>query len=177
MHSEDDFPGDTPDTPDTPDTAPDAPHGPTDDGTGGGTGGGANAPALPDAPMAADATGAGPADGHPDDPGEARNTGDATPFLHDFDADDGAAAATATPAEGLEAVYDVQVRVKAVLGRSRMAVGELLQLRPGHILELDRRVGEPVDIFVNDRLIARGEVVLIDGALGVTLTEIVRTER
>ncbi len=52
-----------------------------------------------------------------------------------------------------------------------MDVGELLQLTPGTVVELDRRVGEPVDIFVNNRLIARGEVVLIDNALGVTLTE------
>lgn len=78
--------------------------------------------------------------------------------------------------EGLEAVHDVPVRVQAVLGRARMPIGELLQLGSGTVVELDRRVGEPVDIFVNDRLIARGEVVLIDNALGVTLTEIVRAE-
>lgn len=79
--------------------------------------------------------------------------------------------------EGLEAVHDVPVKVQAILGRARMPVGELLHLREGHVVELDRRVGEPVDIFVNDRLIARGEVVLIDNALGVTLTEIVRADR
>ena len=79
--------------------------------------------------------------------------------------------------EGLEAVHDVPVKVQAVLGRARMPVGELLHLGAGTVVELDRRVGEPVDIFVNDRLIARGEVVLIDNALGVTLTEIVRADR
>lgn len=79
--------------------------------------------------------------------------------------------------EGLEAVHDVPVKVQAVLGRARMPVGELLHLSAGTVVELDRRVGEPVDIFVNDRLIARGEVVLIDSALGVTLTEIVRDDR
>jgi flagellar motor switch protein FliN/FliY len=79
--------------------------------------------------------------------------------------------------EGLEAVHDVPVKVQAVLGRARMPVGELLHLTAGTVVELDRRVGEPVDIFVNDRLIARGEVVLIDNALGVTLTEIVRQDR
>lgn len=78
--------------------------------------------------------------------------------------------------EGLEAVHDVPVKVQAVLGRARMPVGELLHLAAGTVVELDRRVGEPVDIFVNDRLIARGEVVLIDNALGVTLTEIVRAD-
>ena len=78
---------------------------------------------------------------------------------------------------GLEAVYDVPVKVQAVLGRSRMEIGELMRLKPGDVVELDRRVGEPVDIYVNNRLIARGEVVLIDNALGVTLTEIVRQDR
>ncbi|HEY0043610.1 MAG TPA: flagellar motor switch protein FliN [Allosphingosinicella sp.] len=82
-----------------------------------------------------------------------------------------------TGPEGLEAVFDVPVKVQAVLGRSRMEIGELMRLRPGAVVELDRRVGEPVDIYVNNRLIARGEVVLIDNSLGVTLTEIVRQDR
>lgn len=77
----------------------------------------------------------------------------------------------------LDAMHDVPVRVRAVLGRARVPVGDLVRLRPGMIIGLDRRVGEPIDIFVNDRLIARGEVVLIDNALGVTLTEIVRSEQ
>lgn len=80
-------------------------------------------------------------------------------------------------ADDLQAVFDVPVKVQAVLGRSRMDIGELLRLKPGAVVELDRRVGEPVDIFVNNRLIARGEVVLIDSTLGVTLTEIVRQDR
>lgn len=80
-------------------------------------------------------------------------------------------------AERLEAVYDVPVKVQAVLGRSRIAIGALMQLKAGAIVELDRRVGEPVDIFVNNRLIARGEVVMIENSLGVTLTEIVRQEQ
>lgn len=85
---------------------------------------------------------------------------------------------TAPPApDDLQAVFDVPVKVQAILGRARMDIGELLRLKPGMVVELDRRVGEPVDIFVNNRLIARGEVVLIDSALGITLTEIVRQER
>ena len=79
--------------------------------------------------------------------------------------------------EGLEAVYDVPVKVQAVLGRSRMPIGELMRLKTGAVVELDRRVGEPVAILVNNRLVARGEVVLIDSSLGVTLTEIVRQDR
>lgn len=78
---------------------------------------------------------------------------------------------------GLEAVHDVPVTVQAVLGRSRIAIGDLLQLKANAVIELDRRVGEPVDIFVNNRLIARGEVVMIENSLGVTLTELVRQER
>ena len=88
-----------------------------------------------------------------------------------------ATAATAPDAEDFDAVCDVPVKVQAVLGRSRMEIGELLRLRPGDVVELDRRVGEPADILVNNRLIARGEVVMIDNALGVTLTEIVRQAR
>lgn len=82
----------------------------------------------------------------------------------------------APAANDLHAVFDVPVKVQAVLGRSRMDIGALLRLKTGDVVELDRRVGEPADIFVNNRMIARGEVVLIDGTLGVTLTEIVRQD-
>jgi flagellar motor switch protein FliN len=106
----------------------------------------------------------------PADPADASG-----PVLENFDL--GGADGHAAGSESLEAVHDVPVKVQAVLGRARMPVGELLHLASGTVVELDRRVGEPVDIFVNDRLIARGEVVLIDNALGVTLTEIVRADR
>jgi flagellar motor switch protein FliN/FliY len=66
--------------------------------------------------------------------------------------------------------------VSAVLGSSRMPVGDLLKLAPGAVLELDRKVGEAIDIFVNNRLVARGEVVLVDERLGVTMTEIIKGE-
>jgi len=79
--------------------------------------------------------------------------------------------------DDLRAVFDVPVKVQAVLGRAKMPIGELLSLRAGMVVDLDRRVGEAVDVLVNDRLIARGEVVLVDDQLGVTLTEIVRPER
>src|SRR6201996_4484479 len=80
-------------------------------------------------------------------------------------------------AADLEAVFDVPVQVSAVLGRSKMDVGELLRLGPGTVLELDRKVGEAIDIYVNNRLVARGEVVLVEDKLGVTMTEIVKAER
>jgi len=80
-------------------------------------------------------------------------------------------------ASDLEAVFDVPVQVSAVLGRSKMDVSELLKLGPGTVLELDRRVGEAIDIYVNNRLVARGEVVLVEDKLGVTMTEIIKAER
>src|SRR5829696_10179627 len=80
---------------------------------------------------------------------------------------------SAKSAADLEQVFDVPVTVSAVLGNSRMAVGDLLKLAPGAVLELDRKVGEAIDILVNNRLVARGEVVLVDERLGVTMTEII----
>lgn len=86
-------------------------------------------------------------------------------------------AAAPKTALDLEAVFDVPVQVSAVLGRTRMDVGALLTLGPGMILELDRKVGEAIDIYVNDRLVARGEVVLVEEKLGVTMTEIIKSDR
>ena len=80
-------------------------------------------------------------------------------------------------AADLEAVFDVPVQVSAVLGRSKMDVGELLKLGPGTVLELDRKVGEAIDIYVNNRLVARGEVVVVEDRLGVTMTEIIKSHR
>ena len=80
-------------------------------------------------------------------------------------------------AADLEAVFDVPVQVSAVLGRARMEVGDLLRIGPGTVLELDRKVGEAIDIYVNNRLVARGEVVLVEDKLGVTMTEVIKTER
>jgi flagellar motor switch protein FliN/FliY len=74
----------------------------------------------------------------------------------------------------LSGIGAVPVKIAAVLGRKRMTVAELASLAEGSILELDRRVGEPIDLYVNDHLVARGELVLVEGALGVTLTEIVK---
>jgi flagellar motor switch protein FliN len=84
---------------------------------------------------------------------------------------------TTRGASDLEAVFDVPVQVSAVLGRARMEVGDLLKLGPGTVLELDRKVGEAIDIYVNNRLVARGEVVLVEDKLGVTMTEVIKAER
>lgn len=77
----------------------------------------------------------------------------------------------------LEAVYDVPVQVSAVLGKSSMQVHQLLKLGRGAVVELDRKIGEAIDIYVNNRLVARGEVVVIDDRLGITMTEIIKAER
>ena len=68
------------------------------------------------------------------------------------------------------------VNISAVLGKSHMSVAQLLKLTSGSVLELDRKVGEAIDIFVNNRLVARGEVVVVEDRLGVTMTEIIKTE-
>lgn len=77
-------------------------------------------------------------------------------------------------ANDLAPVFDVPVNVSAVLGRASMSVAQLLQLGQGSVLELDRKVGEAIDIYVNNRLVARGEVVIVDERLGVTMTEIIK---
>jgi flagellar motor switch protein FliN/FliY len=78
----------------------------------------------------------------------------------------------------LEAVYDIPVTVSAVLGKATMQVSQLLKLGRGAVVELDRKLGEAIDIYVNNRLVARGEVVMVDDSrLGVTMTEIVKTDR
>lgn len=79
--------------------------------------------------------------------------------------------------QGLEAVYDIPVKVSAVLGNRKMQIHELLKLGRGAVVDLDRKVGEAVDILVNDRLVARGEVVIVEEKLGVTMTEIVKSQK
>ena len=88
--------------------------------------------------------------------------------------------ATALPqaSRDLDAVYDIPVTVSAVLGRATMQVSQLLKLGRGAVVELDRKLGDAIDIYVNNRLVARGEVVMVDDQrLGVTMTEIVKVER
>ena len=79
-------------------------------------------------------------------------------------------------AADLAPVFDVPVNISAVLGKAHMSVSQLLKLNRGSVLELDRKVGEAIDIFVNNRLVARGEVVVVEDRLGVTMTEIIKTE-
>ena len=102
-----------------------------------------------------------------------------SPPLEDFGP---STAVTANPAldeedktaTDLAPVFDVPVHISAVLGKASMSVAQLLKLGAGSVLELDRRVGEAIDIYVNNRLVARGEVVVVDERLGVTMTEIIK---
>lgn len=80
-------------------------------------------------------------------------------------------------ADDVAAIYDIPVQISAVLGRSTMQVSQLLKLGRGAVVELDRKVGEAIDIYVNNRLVARGEVVVVEDKLGVTMTEIVKSDR
>jgi flagellar motor switch protein FliN/FliY len=92
-----------------------------------------------------------------------------------FDGDEGSGEGEHT-AHDLSAVYDVPVQVSAVLGKATMQVSQLLKLGRGAVVELDRKVGEAIDIYVNNRLVARGEIVVVDERLGVTMTEIVKAD-
>ena len=98
-------------------------------------------------------------------------------FPESFPATEGDPDSVTRDASDLEAVFDVPVQVSAVLGRAHMDVGALLKLGPGAVLELDRKVGEAIDIYVNNRLVARGEVVLVEEKLGVTMTEIIKADQ
>ena len=97
----------------------------------------------------------------------AAGKGDDAPASEAGDADAGGDA---------DAVYDVPVEITAVLGTATMKVSQLLKLGRGAVVQLDRKVGESIDLHANNRLIARGDVVVIDDRLGVTMTEIIKPD-
>ena len=74
------------------------------------------------------------------------------------------------------AVYDIPVEIRAVLGTASMPISQILRLGRGAVVELDRTVGEAIEIIVNDRLVARGEVTVIEDRLGVTITEVIKRD-
>lgn len=98
-------------------------------------------------------------------PVEAKKQDSDDDFYHDL-----------APEKDLNAIYDIPVQVSAVLGRTTMQVSQLLKLGRGAVVNLDRRIGEPIDVYVNNRLVARGEVVVVEDKLGITMTEIVKSE-
>lgn len=77
----------------------------------------------------------------------------------------------------LDAVQDIPVNISVVLGKTTMQVNQLLKLGRGAVVELDRKVGEPIDIYVNNRLVARGEVVVVEDRIGITMTEIIKPDK
>jgi flagellar motor switch protein FliN/FliY len=108
------------------------------------------------------------------------STGDLSPGNIAFEEMDAPARDGGQPPVGekfaadLEAVFDVPVRISVVLGRAKVPIASLLKMDIGTVIELDRQVGEAVEIYVNDRLVARGEIVLVENRLGVTMTEIIK---
>lgn len=78
-----------------------------------------------------------------------------------------------TPELNMEYLADVPVHISVVLGRTSMPLSDLLKLNKGAVIALNRSVGEPVDVHVNDRAVARGEIVIVDGNIGVTITELI----
>ncbi|MCL5961051.1 MAG: flagellar motor switch protein FliN [Chloroflexi bacterium] len=74
---------------------------------------------------------------------------------------------------GIDLLLDVMLNVNVELGRSSMLVKDILALGPGSVIELEKLAGEPVDVFINDTMIARGEVVVVDEKFGVRVTEII----
>lgn len=89
----------------------------------------------------------------------------------------------AKPTEGdgqkdrnLQLILDIPLRVTVELGRTKMAVNELLNLGQGSVIELNKLAGEPMEVFVNDKLIARGEAVVVNEKFGVRLTDIISTK-
>lgn len=84
-------------------------------------------------------------------------------------------AAAVAGGRNIDALLNVRLDVRVVLGRSRMPISELLELSKGSVIELDRKVGDPVDIMINDRMVARGDLVKVQGdRIGVALREIVK---
>lgn len=86
---------------------------------------------------------------------------------------------TQTPAENLQdgnknlkLLDDVEIEINVILGQASMPIGQMLKLSRGAVIELNRKVGEPIDVMVNDKLIAKGEIILQENMVAVTLIEI-----
>jgi flagellar motor switch protein FliN/FliY len=81
----------------------------------------------------------------------------------------------AAPSGTMEAVYDIPVELCTVLGKSKIKVSDLLKLDKGAVMELGSRIGEPVELYCNNQLVARGELQVINDRLAVTMTEIIKS--
>lgn len=76
----------------------------------------------------------------------------------------------------LEAVHDIPLEIMVVLGKTSMSVSDLLKIGTGTVIELEKKVGEPVEVFINGRMVAKGEVVIVEDNIGITMTEIIKIE-
>lgn len=77
----------------------------------------------------------------------------------------------------LDTIEDVPVEITVVLGETTITVDDLLKMGKGAIIELDKKVGEPVELYVNERCVAKGEIVIVDNKIGVTMTEIIKNDK
>jgi len=109
--------------------------------------------------------------GGPEGDGE----GEAAAFGAAADGDAGGAQAV-RPRRGLEFLGGIELEALVELGRARLTIGEVLELGPGSVVRLDKMLGDPVELMIRDRLIARGEVVVVDDKFGLRVTEIVSRE-
>ena len=78
--------------------------------------------------------------------------------------------------ENIDLIMDVPLEVSVVLGRTRKSIKEILEFAPGTIIELDKLAGEPIDVMVNQKLVAKGEVVVIEESFGIRITEIIKSK-
>lgn len=76
---------------------------------------------------------------------------------------------------GLDFLYDIPLQVSVEVGRSKILLRDLLKMGEGYVIELDKLAGEPLDLYVNSRLIARGEAVMVGDKFGIRLTDVVST--
>lgn len=128
---------------------------------------------LPEALLSADAPApAAPFVAEPSSAGAAAAAPATAPAMAAMGAPAAASTTTLAPARGIEMLHGVDMEVTVELGRTRMTVRDLLALSPGAVLELDRAAGSPADLLVNGRLIARGEVVVVDEDFGLRITEV-----
>ena len=91
-------------------------------------------------------------------------------------AENARAAAEENKDRNLQLILDIPLRVTVELGRTKMPVNELLNLGQGSVIELNKLAGEPMEVFVNDKLIARGEAVVVNEKFGIRLTDIISTK-
>jgi flagellar motor switch protein FliN len=98
---------------------------------------------------------------------------DSPPVTNDTEAGSATPSAIEQSGRGLEFLYDVPLQISVEVGRSKILLKDLLKMGEGYIIELDKLAGDPLDLYVNSRLIAKGEAVMIGDKFGIRLTDVV----